>query len=134
MKIQQITVVMEKTDTGFSAYAKEIDGLITVGGTLGEVKRNMFEVINDHLEYLKECGKEIPSITELKINFVVDLEQFFGYYNVINKTAFAEYAGINKSLFRQYTRGLAPISGKKMKQISHGLHRLADDLKDLTLV
>ncbi len=129
----QVTVVIEKTDTGFSAYAKEIDGLTTVGSSLGEVKRNMYEVVNDHLEYMKECGETAPSITDLKINFVVDLEQFFGYYNVINKTAFAEYAGINQSLFRQYTRGLAPISGKKMKQISQGLHKLADDLHDLTL-
>lgn len=132
--MEAMTVIIEKTSTGFSAYVKEVDGLTTVGESLGEVKRNMYEVINDHLDYLKEHGEEVPPVTDLKIEFVIDLEQFFDYYNVINKSAFAEYAGINKSLFRQYTKGLAPISGKKVKKISDGLQRLADDLKDLTLV
>jgi two-component system phosphate regulon sensor histidine kinase PhoR len=53
------------------------------------------------------------------INYVVDLEQIFEYFNVINKSAFAEhYAGMNQSLFRQYTKGLASLSGDKMAQIS----------------
>ena len=132
--MEAMTVIIEKTSTGFSAYVKEVDGLTTVGESLGEVKRNMYEVINAHLDYLKEHGEEVPPVTDLKIEFVIDLEQFFDYYNVINKSAFAEYVGINKSLFRQYTKGLAPISGKKVKKISDGLQRLADDLKDLTLV
>ncbi len=129
----KITVIVEKTSTGFSAYAKEIDGLITVGDGLTELKSNFNEVLEYHVEYLQEMGEKISS-EDFAINYVLDLEQFFDYFNVINKSAFAEnYAGINQSLFRQYTKKLAPLSDEKMLQISRGLHKLADELSDFTL-
>jgi predicted RNase H-like HicB family nuclease len=134
MKAQNVlTVIVEKTGTGFSAYTKEIDGLATIGDSLTELKRNFNEVLHYHVEYLQEQGENVTT-NDFTINYVLDLEQFFEYFNVINKSAFAEhYAGINQSLFRQYTKKLAPLSDDKMLQISRGLHKLADELSDLTL-
>lgn len=134
MKAQTVlTVIVEKTGTGFSAYTKEIDGLATIGDSLTELKRNFNEVLHYHVEYLQEQGENVTT-NDFTINYVLDLEQFFEYFNVINKSAFAEhYAGINQSLFRQYTKKLAPLSDDKMLQISRGLHKLADELSDLTL-
>ncbi|WP_373056712.1 type II toxin-antitoxin system HicB family antitoxin [Zunongwangia sp. H14] len=128
-----LTVIIEFTNTGLSAYIKEVDGLTTVGDSLGEIKRNINEVIQYELEYLEEQGEEVPKITDLKINYVIDLEQFFSHYKVINKTAFAAYTGINPGLFRQYAKGLVPISDKRMEQISKGLQKLSDDLNHLQL-
>lgn len=129
-----ITVIIEKTSTGFSAYAKEIDGLATVGSSISEIKNNFNEVLEYHVEYLQEKGESV-TIRDFEISYEIDLEQVFDYFNVINKSAFAEhYAEMNQSLFRQYTKGLAPLSGDKMQQISKGLHKLADELSDLTLV
>ncbi|MBM6498900.1 hypothetical protein [Flavobacterium macrobrachii] len=135
MKAQTVlTVIVEKTGTGFSAYTKEIDGLATIGDGLTELKRNFNEVLHYHVEYLQEQGENVTT-NDFITNYVLDLEQFFEYFNVINKSAFAEhYAGINQSLFRQYTKKLAPLSDDKMLQISRGLHKLADELSDLTLV
>ncbi|OXB25116.1 hypothetical protein B0A80_02480 [Flavobacterium tructae] len=130
----KITAIIEKTPTGFSAYAKEIVGLATVGSSISELKQNFSEVLQYHVEYLQEQG-EIVTIGDFSISYEIDLEQVFDYFNVINKSAFAEhYAEINQSLFRQYTKGLAPLSGDKMERISKGLHKLADELSDLTLV
>ena len=39
-KKTKISVVLEKTSTGFSGYAKEIDGLATVGSSISEIKQN----------------------------------------------------------------------------------------------
>lgn len=128
-----LTIIIEVTKTGYSAYIREIDGLTTVGDSLGEIKRNINEVIQYELEYLEEQREEVPKITDLEINFVIDLEQFFSHYKVINKTAFAEYTGINPGLFRQYAKGLVPISDKRMRQISKGLQKLSDDLNQLQL-
>ncbi|MCC9063955.1 type II toxin-antitoxin system HicB family antitoxin [Flavobacterium piscisymbiosum] len=129
-----ISVVIEKTSTGFSAYAKEIDGLATVGSSITEIKENFNEVLQYHVEYLQEQGETV-TITDFEISYQIDLEQVFDYFSVINKSAFAEhYAEMNQSLFRQYTKGLANLSSDKMLQISKGLHKLADELSDLTLV
>lgn len=128
-----LTVIVEKTGTGFSAYTKEIDGLATIGDNLTELKKNFNEVLHYHVAYLQEQGENVTT-NDFTINYVLDLEQFFEYFNVINKSAFAEhYAGINQSLFRQYTKKLAPLSDDKMLQISRGLHKLADELSNLTL-
>ena len=129
-----ISVVIEKTSTGFSAYALEVDGLATVGNNISEIKENFNEVLQYHVEYLQEKGEKVK-LTDFEISYQIDLEQVFEYFTVINKTAFAEnYAEINQSLFRQYTKGLASLSSDKMQQISRGLHKLADELSDLTLV
>lgn len=130
--IKVITVVIEKTDTGFSAYAKDFSGMATVGENLSELKENINEVFEMQVEYLQEKDPSIK-LEDYEICFTVDLEQFFDYFSVINKTAFAEhYAKVNPSLFRQYTKGLTPLSSDKLKQISRGLHKLADEINDLT--
>lgn len=133
-KKKLITVVIEKTGTGFSAYAKDFSGIATVGQTFSELKENIDEVFELQVEYLQEKDSSIK-LEDFEINYVVDLEQFFEYFSVINKTAFAEhYAKVNPSLFRQYTKGLTPLSSDKLRQISIGLHRLADEINGLTFV
>lgn len=134
-KVVELTVVVEKTSTGFSAYTKEIDGIIAVGDTLGEVKQQIIESLSYHLEYMREKGNSSASLDDYNLNYVLDLEQVFEYFTVINKTAFAEnYLKMNPSLFRQYTKKLAPLSDDKLKQISKGLHQLADEINDLVLI
>ena len=131
-KKKLITVVIEKTSTGLSAYANNFSGVATVGETFTELKENIEEVFNIQIEYLQETDSSIK-VDDYEINYVIDLEQFFEYFSVINKSAFAEhYAKVNPSLFRQYTKGLTPLSSDKLNQISKGLHKLADEIKDLT--
>ncbi len=131
--MKKLTAIIEKTNTGFSGYIKEYDGLATVGETISELKSNLKEVIDEQIAYLEEIGKD-ASVLKQEVLYSVDLEQFFEHYKVINKTAFAEYIGINKSLFRQYTKGLAPLSSDKMQQITNGLRNLATDIESIVLV
>jgi predicted RNase H-like HicB family nuclease len=134
-KKNSLTVIVEKTGTGFSAYTKEIDGLVTVGDTISELKDNFNEVLEIHVEFKNEKEGSSLKTEDFTISYVIDLEQFFEYFSVINKSAFAErYAKVNSSLFRQYTKGLAPLSGDKLRQISDGLHKLAEEINDLNFV
>jgi len=128
------TAVIEKTNTGFSGYIKEVDGIVSAGDSINEMKTNLKEALGYYLEYLKEKGLEAPTLNDVQINYTIDLEQFFEHYDVINKTAFARYIGQNPSLFRQYIKGLTPVSHKKALHISKGLHRLASDISDIVLV
>jgi len=123
-KTRKATLVIERTDTGFSGYFKEIDGIATVGDSIAEIKEICLEALE----------MKIGSLEGVEIDFAVDLEQFFDYYKVINKTAFADYIGMNKSLFRQYVSGLTNLSDSKLLDISKGLHKLADDFSDIVLV
>lgn len=53
-------VVIEKTQTGYSAYLPDILGCVSTGATLEEVNENMQEAIEFHIDGLIEEGLEIP--------------------------------------------------------------------------
>lgn len=54
-------VIIEKTNTGYSAYVPDLPGCITVGDTKEEIEKNMQEAIQLHLEGMREDGLEIPN-------------------------------------------------------------------------
>ena len=56
-------VVIEKTETGFSAYSPDLPGCIATGSTRQEVEKNMKEAIEFHLEGLNMEGMSIPDPT-----------------------------------------------------------------------
>ncbi len=53
-------VVIEKTQTGYSAYSPDVLGCVSIGATLEEVDENMQEAISFHIDGLIEEGLEIP--------------------------------------------------------------------------
>lgn len=131
---KSLTAVIEKTNTGFSGYIKEVNGIVAAESSITELKDGLQEALQHHVEYLEEMKRDSSHLKNVTLNYTVDLEQFFNHYNVINKSAFADYIGLNKSLFRQYVKGLAPLSSDKMLQITNGLHKLAADIEDIVLV
>jgi len=53
-------IVVEPTDTGFSAYSPDLPGCIATGGARDEVEREMRSAIEFHLEGMWEEGLEVP--------------------------------------------------------------------------
>ena len=53
-------VVLEPTDTGFSAYSPDLPGCAATGGTRDEAERNMREAVEFHIEGLRAEGLEVP--------------------------------------------------------------------------
>jgi predicted RNase H-like HicB family nuclease len=54
-------VVIEETDTGFSAYSPDLDGCVATGATREEVERQMKEAVAFHLDGMREDGHDVPS-------------------------------------------------------------------------
>lgn len=53
-------IVVEKTETGFSAYSPDLLGCVATGATEEETEANMREAIAFHVEGLKEEGFPVP--------------------------------------------------------------------------
>ena len=53
-------IVVEKTETGFSAYSPDLLGCVATGATEKETEANMKEAIAFHVEGLKEEGFSVP--------------------------------------------------------------------------
>ena len=56
----QYSVVIEKTDNGYSAYAPDLPGCIAAGDSQTEVEELIREAIIMHLESLREHGDPVP--------------------------------------------------------------------------
>ncbi len=53
-------VVIEKGEHNYSAYVPDLPGCVSTGKTLDEVKRNIREAVEFHLEGMREDGLPIP--------------------------------------------------------------------------
>jgi len=56
-------VVIEKGERNFSAYVPDLPGCVSVGDTLDEVRAEIREAIEFHLEGMREDGAPIPQPT-----------------------------------------------------------------------
>ena len=123
-----INLVLEKSGTGYSAYSNDLPGLVTAGETFEEIIDNFAEA-----DYLEENGKEKESkeLRKAKLHYYLDLDTFFNYYSLFNKSELAKYLGINPSLLRRLSSNSnkVELSEKKALQIKNGLHKLAQELQ-----
>lgn len=53
-------IVIEPTETGFSAYSPDLPGCVSTGGTRDECETNMRDAIEFHIEGLRGEGLEVP--------------------------------------------------------------------------
>lgn len=121
---EKIVIVAEKTDTGFSAYAKDY-GIATTGDDLKEIKENILDAVN---LYFEDEGKVI---TENDLYIILDLPQFFEYYKVINVSALSDRIGINRSLLMQYISGKKSPSPVQTNKILEGVKSLGRELASI---
>ena len=53
-------VVVEKTETGYSAYVPDLPGCVSVGRTRDEMDRNIREAMELYIDELLDQGAPIP--------------------------------------------------------------------------
>ena len=56
-------VIIEKSETGFSAYVPNLPGCVATGNTRKVVEQNIYEAVKCHIEGLKADGLEVPNPT-----------------------------------------------------------------------
>jgi len=61
--VKKYLIIVEKTETGYSAFSPDVPGCGSTGNTKDEVERNIQEAIEFHLEGLRQEGYEIPEPT-----------------------------------------------------------------------
>jgi predicted RNase H-like HicB family nuclease len=56
-------IVIEKTDTGYSAYVPDLPGCIATGDSKAEIEREMRDAIRFHIDGMKQDGLPVPMPT-----------------------------------------------------------------------
>ena len=58
--MKKYLVVIEETDTGYSAYSPDLPGCVSTGATRKDVEHNMRGAIQFHLDGLRAEEYEVP--------------------------------------------------------------------------
>ncbi len=123
---KKIKIIVEKTETGFSAYSEEYP-IFTTGRTVPELIENAIEATQLYFEnkYL---------ILNENLKFEIDFEQFFQYFKVLNSKFLAEKIGMNPTLLSQYVQGHKKPSENQTEKILSGIHQIGQELSDMNLI
>ena len=124
---KKIKMIVEKTDTGFSAFSDEYP-IFTTGRTIPELIDNAYEAINLYFE------DEKTRITHENLKFEIDFKQFFQYYKVLNSKFLADKIGMNPTLLSQYVQGHKKPSDKQTEKIIMGIHQIGQELSEINLI
>lgn len=124
---KKITLIVEKTDTGFSAYSDTYP-VFTTGKTIPELINNALEACNLYFE------AEKIKLTHDNIKFEIDFKQFFQYYKVLNSKFLAHKIGMNPTLLSQYVQGHKKPSITQTEKILTGIHQIGKELSEINLI
>lgn len=129
MKImrKKIVFMLEKTDTGFSAYAVDYP-VYTTGKTIPVLLDNAFEAADLYF------SEDELMISHDNIRFEIDFKQFFRYYRVLNSKFLAERIGMNPTLLSQYVQGRKQPSADQRDKILSGIHQIGQELSEINLI
>ena len=119
--------IVEKTDTGFSTYHKELP-IFTTGRSISELYENTLEALNLFLEDVDE------EATMDNIAFEIDLKQLFEHYQVLNTGFLARRISMNEVLLSEYAQGHKKPSRKQIQKILDGIHEIGQELTQINVV
>lgn len=81
-----------------------------------------------------ENGEELPDeLQGIEFEYKYDVASVFNYFDFINVTKFARWAGINAALMRQYKSCATYISEAQAHKIEQALHKIGHELSAISL-
>ena len=106
--MKNITIIIERSNDFYWAYAENVEGISAGGETVQEAKNGIFEAI----ALQKELGN-FP-YNNYQLTYKYDTESLLQYFKgIISNPAFERLTGINQKLIHQYAVGL-----KKLVQLN----------------
>jgi predicted RNase H-like HicB family nuclease len=124
---KKIKMVVEKTETGFSAFSQEFP-VYTTGRTITELIDNAYEASNLYFE------DQNIQISHENLKFEIDFKQFFQYYKVLNSKFLADKIGMNPTLLSQYVQGHKKPSESQTEKILSGIQQIGKELSEINLI
>lgn len=122
-------IIVEQTNDGyFSCFVEEeipYVGLLGYGFSSEEAIKNLKDFYYQIKAELKEEDKTLPDL-EFVVHY--DMPSFFDRFNFLNQSKIAERAGINPSLMRKYTSGVARAGRKQYEKLHAAVQALAKDM------
>ena len=130
------TALIERGKDGtFGIFTPDIDHVIIGdGATVAEAKADFENSVAELFAYYREEGKDLPEeLRDIEFEYKYDIASMFNYFDFINVSKFARWAGINPGLMRHYKSGDTYISEAQAHKIETALHAIGRELTAISL-
>ena len=137
MKTVKVKAVVEKGSDGlFSVYSEDHFGNSYFGGfgdSVAKAKEDFLVSIRESINEQASEGKVVPNFEDVSVEYRYDIPSFFDFFDFINVSRFAQYAGINESKMRAYKSGASFPGEKTTQKIIDAAHEIAAELSSTKL-
>ncbi|OAV73059.1 hypothetical protein Barb6_00586 [Bacteroidales bacterium Barb6] len=129
--MEKVVVTVEMTPNNYCAFLEKLPGCISAGDTLDELKENIAEAVEGHVELSREDGDPLEGFPtgeyELVFRFhaknLVQLyEEVFAHSTLENLTR------IKQQTLQHYGIGLSRPRKEQSRKFVKALHKLGGDL------
>ncbi len=131
-----VTVIIERADSNFSAYVREVDGITATGTSIDEIKTLIIEALDLFVASCKEFNCAIPEALEgdYEITFELDIQSLLTIYQgIFTKSGLEKITGINQKQLWHYAKGISKPREAQRQKIENALHRLGSELVSISL-
>lgn len=132
----EVIVRIGKTHNNYAAIVEGLDGFVCTAETFDELKKEVQEGIDFHIEGLKEDGDPVPSVFEQPYTLLYkwSVESLLYYYKgVLSLSGLEKITGIRQTQLGHYAAGRSVPRRKQMEKIEESLHHFAEELKEISL-
>ena len=133
---KKITALIEMGKDGtFGIFTPDTHSVIIGDGkTIAEAKADFENSVREIIRFCEEDGLKDPDdLKNTTFVYKYDMPSFLHYNKYLNMTKFAEYAGINPSLMRQYKKGQY-ISSQQVSKIQKAINKIGRELAAIKLI
>jgi predicted RNase H-like HicB family nuclease len=134
--MEKVIVEIEYTGNNYCAYSPQLDGCVSTADNLEDMKKNIKEAIEFHVESSLADNDPIPDIFkgEYELEYVLSTEALLNAYsNIFTKAALSRITGINERQLWHYAAGVKKPRTKQTQRIEAGLHQLGTQLLSVHL-
>jgi predicted RNase H-like HicB family nuclease len=132
--MEKVIIDIYYTGNNYCAHAPILLGCVSTGITLSDIKKNIREAIEFHVESSLEDGDTIPEVftREYELEFKLSTEALLNAYSdVFTKAALSRITGINQRQLWHYASGMRKPRPAQRKRIEDGLHSLGKELLNI---
>jgi len=127
--MEKVLVTVELTDNNYAAYLEKLPGCVSTGKTFEELKKNIAEAVEFHIEGMLEDGDELPFDKQYELAYKFDVESLLMHYNgILTNSSLERLTGINQRQLQRYSSGRSKPREFQSLRIKTGLHRLGKEL------
>lgn len=134
--MEKVTVIFGRTMNNYSAYVEGLDGFVCASETFEELKKDVADGIEFHLNGLREDNDPIPEVfqSEYELEFKWDVQCLMYYYNhVITRSALSRFTGINERQLGNYATGRSKPRPAQVQKIREAFHSLGNELASINI-